>query len=1008
MKNLTFSFDIGYSSIGWSVQEYEQFNSPRVAGAGVVLFGADSCLASKRRDFRRMRRTIRARRKRIERIGSILEQHGIIRKEERHSAGHPAPFFLAAQALRGKRTLSGLETWNILRWYAHNRGYNGNALWSKDENKEDTKREAAARELMAKQGTSTMAETVVELLGLNTDLTDANFNINTPKYKGQTYAFPRSTVENEVSLLLSHSVLPQAIIKLILDDVETQRPQLEKCGIHLPLRYKGSILFGQLVPRFDNRIIARCPITWATTYQEAIDSGKSVAEAKKLADKYAKVPNADTPEFYDYRFARILANIRVDDKPLPASTRQILMHKAQQDGRYTKSQFINVVESLYPGDSNNLRNYFELVPDAEKALIIRPSESKHKAPGRAPYTRPIMRQVVTEILRGEDATKPAFSPTHPNGETKEHDGILYCLSDPNSIVAKTQANRSIEEQTNNHLVRHRMLIFERLLNDMVSKYAKGSPSLVTHCCIEVGRELREFSGKTNKEIASILNEKHKHFNNAVKKLQTDAPHLQITGGLIRKCRIAMDMGWKCPYTGQPYSAADLPKLEREHIIPHASRNTNALSALVLTWREVNDMKGKRTGLEFIRDCGGQPVPGRENLSILTENRYKKFVEELKAVGSPDDKLRIKKRNKLLMVDSTPKKGELTELGFTEGQMTQSSQLMRLAAQIARRKLKNVSMVAIPGQITAETRKSWKVQENALSRVCPDVIDPATNRCKEKSDIRNITHLHHAVDAATLGFILHLIPSGTNGLVWQMLLKRKLNVADLAKLQELGSISAFILDTSNRIHLKPIPSNISESLVLALEERRVVYHIPADMSGAMLDTQYKRLIEQDGKLYLKNREPDNNTAKQRKKERKALEEIKPNKIIGLLSSKLKSIKAALVINENYGIALDPEPTIIRHAAVYKTLNKLHKDNKYKPVRILRTGMLISITKHKEPKRNRLWRIASVKEGRNGPTLDLQHPDSAISTKEKALQNWREVSLKSIINSGLIIHEKSYIG
>ena len=181
-----------------------------------------------------------------------------------------------------------------------------------------------------------------------------------------------------------------------------------------------------------------------------------------------------------------------------------------------------------------------------------------------------------------------------------------------------------------------------------------------------------------------------------------------------------------------------------------------------------------------------------------------------------------------------------------------------------------------------------------------------------------------------------------------------------------------------------------------------------MSGAMLDTQYKRLIEQDGKLYLKNREPDNNTAKQRKNERKTLEEIKPNKIIGLLSSKLRSIKAALVINENYGIALDPEPTIVRHAAVYKALSKLHKDNKYKPVRILRTGMLISITKHKEPKRNRLWRIASVKENASGPALDLQHPDSAISASKTASQNWINVSLKSLIKSGIIIHEKSYIG
>lgn len=1008
MKNLSFSFDIGYASIGWSVMEYEKFDSPTVVGTGVVLFGADSCLASKRREFRRMRRTIRSRRKRIERIGAILQHYGIITEAERHSPGHPAPFFLAAQALQGLHKLTGLEIWHILRWYAHNRGYNGNALWKRDADPEDTKRETAAKELMTKMGTNTMAETIVAMLGLNTEQSGAGFTVNTPKYKGQTYAFPRDIVECEVRTILTHSSLTPEITELILGDVADYRQSLLNCGIKYPLRYKGSTLFGQLLPRFDNRIIARCPITWATTYRQALNEGKDEAQAKKLADKYAKVPNANTPEFYDYRFARILANIRIDGKPLDASTRQELMKQAHQVGRFTKTEFIKLVESLHPGKTHNLRSYFELVPDAEKALVIVPSEKKLQTTGRAPYARPIMRQVTEEILRGEDATKPALSIEHPDGEPKAKDGILYCLLNPESEVAKIQANRTIEQQTNNHLVRHRMLIFERLLNDMVNKYANGSPYLVTHFCIEVGRELREFSGKTNKEIASILNEKHKHFNAAVKKLQTDAPHLQITGGLIRKCRIAMDMGWKCPYTGHSYGAADLPQLEREHIIPHASRNTNALSALVLTWREVNDMKGKRTGLEFIRDCGGQPVPGRENLSILTESRYKKLVEGLKAAGSPDDKLRIKKRSKLLLVDTTPKKGELTELGFTEGQMTQSSQLMRLAAQVAGRKLKHARMIAIPGQITAETRKSWKLQKEALARVCPEIIDPVTNQCREKGEIRSITHLHHAVDAATLGLILHLIPGGSNGGIWQMLLKRKLNEADLAKLHELGSMSSFMLDASMRMHLKPIPFDISESLIQALEERRVIYHIPADMSGAMLDTQYKRLIESDDKLYLKNRAQEENNAKQRKKERKALKEVKPNKVIGLLSSKLKSIKAALVINENYGIALDPEPTIIRHAGVYKALNKLHKDNHYKPVRILRTGMLISITKHKDSKRNRQWRIASVKENAYGPALDLQHPDAAISAKDKAPQNWREASLKSLINSGLVIHEKSYIG
>ena len=107
MNKLTFSFDIGYASIGWSVIENtaDKEEAPRVKAAGVVIFGADDCLASERRAYRRMRRTIRARRKRIARMAQILSHSGLLSREELAAPGHPAPFWLAARALQGKARL---------------------------------------------------------------------------------------------------------------------------------------------------------------------------------------------------------------------------------------------------------------------------------------------------------------------------------------------------------------------------------------------------------------------------------------------------------------------------------------------------------------------------------------------------------------------------------------------------------------------------------------------------------------------------------------------------------------------------------------------------------------------------------------------------------------------------------------------------------------------------------------------------------------------------------------
>ena len=896
--------------------------------------------------------------------------------------------------------------WHVLRWYAHNRGYDGNRQWARNDSAaEDTERVIAAKNTMKEMGTTTMTETISAILKITPESPVAHFSVNSPKYKNLNLAFQRDDVEAEVKRILETATdIPADVVSLIIDSAKKHKEQLELCGIKFPLRYDGSILFGQLLPRFDNRIIARCPITWAATYQKAIESGETHKKAKQLAEKYAKVPNKNCTEFYEYRFARILANIRVNDSPISAKTRQLLMAEAKNKGRFTKTEFSNLVAELTDKQPNNLKNYFHLTPDAEEALILIPQTEKQVASGRAPYDRPVLRQVVEEILRGEDATKPAKSLLHPNGEEKKEDGVLYCLSNPESEVSKLIANRSIDEQTNNHLVRHRMLIFGRLLRDMIAHYAQGDPNKVATCCIEVNRELREYSGLTNKEISQVLNEKKKHFNAAKKKLTTDAPDLPITGGLIRKCRIAMDMNWTCPYTGMKYSPQDLPNMEKEHIIPFALRNTNALSALVLTYPAVNEMKSKRTALQFIKEEQGNPVPGHSNLSIMTESQYKKFVEKLDKKGAKDDEIRKSKRKKLLLIDTLSKKEKQDDkLGFTEGQLTQSSQLMRLSAQVIKKQLRTTRIISIPGQVTAETRKAWKVM-GTLAQSSPDILD-ANNNVKEKDEIRNITHLHHAVDACVIGLIPILIPSGDNGAIWKMLVKRHISLTekDLAYSHTNRQLISYHKD---KLILSDLPPSVKDSIAAALDEKRVIRHVPSDMSGAKLLEQYKGVPNiQD---YSSAEESVTLRSRNKKTGKFETKSVSKSKVIGLNSNKLKKIKSVIPIEANYGIALDPVPCIIRHISVYRQIAKLKRENDNKPIRILRAGQLINIANHPKAKRNGLWKIISVMDKEIGLTLNLQRPDSAVKTSLTHPDNWSNVSLASLMMSDIQIVSTSYIG
>lgn len=189
-------------------------------------------------------------------------------------------------------------------------------------------------------------------------------------------------------------------------------------------------------------------------------------------------------------------------------------------------------------------------------------------------------------------------------------------------VIKAERERPVDDLTNNHLIRQRLTILSRLVDDILANYCDNDASRVTDIIVEVARDLQDYSGITAKEMAGELTKRLSHFTSAVKYLKKHAPDLTLTGSLIRKCRIAMDLDWRCPFTGKKYDAYELPQLEREHIIPYSERPTNALDSLVLTYDWINHLKGKRTTLQFIKDVS-------DDERFFSPGNYGKFVEKLK-------------------------------------------------------------------------------------------------------------------------------------------------------------------------------------------------------------------------------------------------------------------------------------------------------------------------------------------------------------------------------------------
>lgn len=1067
---LELGYDVGYASIGWAVLDAEG-----VIGAGAVTFPPDDCLASQRRVFRRQRRHIRATRMRIARLKRVLAHLGV--PGDLDAVSTASPWYHAARVLAsgGRERLTWPLLWDVIRWYAHNRGYDGNKGWSRLEGeemeteaeKEDTEKVKNALGLYEKFGTSTMAETWCALCGLKPLENKKSANPEGERRpKGQNAAFPREDVEREVARILQahEGVLPglsAEAIEAVLHDWKKVVPP----DVRLPDRYAGGWLFGQLRPRFDNRIVARCPLTYEKECQAALEEGRDEEEARRQAEKLSKVPAASCAEYLLYRWTMQVANVQVTAKGgglrrLSAAERRAVYEQARERGGLTKGEFKKAVRALTGGAADNLDQMLQH-PEAERALVLDParrvlaagdlaavflalSESRQRqvanelrrgrrlrvsevrqrldqaeaaefdraveelvgvsetkrskkqagltreevlarawemrpVTGRAPHSRALMREVADFVLSTD-------------GHPAEQGGPLYW----SEAVRQTQQRRALDEQTNNHLVRHRLKILDRLHEDILARYAGADGERITRITIEVNSDLRAYSGMLKKEIEADIGRRLASHKAASAKLEKDlaGTGIPITPGLIRKARIAQDQGWTCPYTGKPFDAVQLARraVDKDHIIPRSVRPSDSLDSLVITFNEVNRLKGKRTARRFVAEDQGKVVPGLPQVAIKTLDAYERDVKKLRASHShDDDKRRVRNRQRLLLLD------DYVEKEFTPRDLTQTSQLVRLAAQSIRRRheqqKKQPVVVSLPGSVTGSVRKGWKVL-GCLGAANAQVTEQTT-----KTEVRGITHLHHALDAAVLALAARHLPR--DGGAWELLTKRKWNAAEQGRARDLFGDRVKVGVQGDYL-LADLPRSQKEKLRQALAERRVVRHVPSDMSGMRAELNAWRVVEvsEDGYATLRQsmRQADGTIAiKPDRKER-------VDKLVGLADGKLKKLKAALIIADNYGLALDPEPCVIPFHKVWQRLADLRAKNGGRTVRVLRNGQLIRLT---EGKNQGVWRVFSIKNASVGILLDLGRPD-VVKLQNKTPGHWINAGLGNLLKNGMQILECSFEG
>ena len=654
-----------------------------------------------------------------------------------------------------------------------------------------------------------------------------------------------------------------------------------------------------------------------------------------------------------------IENFRQDNETQKALRH--LSHRLAKGKTVLRADILPLLAKVKPSKSKK--------PPAEKLSAPLPS-------GRAPYSERVMRQAVAEIFAGKD----------PRAEG----GILYRDATKEDPLPEADIDRA----TNNHLVRHRIKILLRLLGDIVHDYAENNPARIGTLFVEVARDIKDFSGKKKKEIdAEIATFRRSALQAAQKAAEAlECDPAAVTAGLTRKMRIAADLNNTCPYTGKSFDARDIRNktVDLDHILPRSRRATDAMDALVLTFNAVNRLKGARTARQFIRDCGGQTIQaaGPDGqlipLQIRTEGEYLAALEKLHCASSvPREKKTFKQRIdklKMLAVDEAE--------GMPQGMLTQTSAIAKLAHRailgwFKARSCKPIRPTLIPGRVTKEVRNGYNLLGMLAqfdARLIQSYEENGVQKTKvvPKGDMRNLTHMHHAVDAIAILLAGTLITPQNR--VWDLMAKRRQTEAEKDLLLQNGP---FAWDSHGHLTLQRLAPAVERPIRAALGELRTVQYVSKRLGRTVLqETQWRVEKIEDGRAFLSQGHGE--SKKRPKGGSVALSAIygrePPNG-----DGKLLRNNAIYQIDGNYAIALTPSPKLIRNCFVWRELQALAAKNGGKVPKLLRRGDLIVIPTgpHKGT-----WLVSSLMDKKEGIKVNLTLPYNASGTYNP-VSHWHEV-------------------
>ena len=702
LTGLVFGFDVGTGSIGYAVRHGSQF-----LDVGVLICDSEGSDLSKRRDLRRQRRTLRSRKVRRKWFADELVKLGLPKPENPPND----PISLRLRALNGE-TLKPEEFHVALTHLFKRRGYS-KVPWA---NAEKVVRENARPTNDDDEGAikEKVKEIIKELAGKHPCQLLAERRMEAGKSPTKGWArkiyWPREILRDEFLAIVEaqKKCFPKLAEKtnwLLYGDSQAKKKGEETYHVFFKTTeaHNPGVL-GLRWPRFDNRGPA------LDSLQPVDAQGRPLHVIRKNKEAFTKA-----------QWELALMNFRV----LDANTRQKL------DPRIHFPVFIENLRNEWSKKAKKgvtlerlrklaapFENKFQLTED-QKAL------TPETGTGRARYSSPTLELIRKEISEGRkvDPPQPIL---RRKGESAE------------------QALNRFLADIKHPLVRHRLVLFRRLLSQFILQF--GQPDIIV---LEAVRSLA-----LGQKAKNELNKRNEQFRKEreVAREQLSSNGESISRKAIQRYRLWLEVKGRCPFCQQTIERTDLGHgADIEHLVPRSIVDCNEFYNLTVAHIKCNrELKGDRTPFAAF---GG--TLRWEGIKANVENCFS--GRKLEIFLSPNAEELIEQKSDLqhtAYIARVIRHISLIQLGWLndEGRdPTPEKQNPALSFQVTN------------GQLTSRLRKAWGLNQ-ILHPLPPgkrwdELTDGEQNQFAEKnrSDLR-----HHALDAMVIACTLPWLAHRTHG------------------------------------------------------------------------------------------------------------------------------------------------------------------------------------------------------------------------------------------------------